>query len=113
MPITKLSKQAVEEIYIELREGTQMKDIAPMFDISRTMISKFIKDAMDQAVRGSGEDLIPTVILGEYNNPEMLALVRLPDLLNLLSAALGDSTPPLGEGDDYDVPSNYGGTDPE
>ena len=79
----------------------------------RKKISKFIKDAMAQAVRGSGEDLIPTVILGEYNNSQMLALVRLPDLLNLLSAALGDSTPPLGEGDDYDVPSNYGGTDPE
>jgi len=101
----------------------------------RKKISKFIKDAMAQAVRGSGEDLIPTVILGEYNNPEMLALVRLPDsvilgeynnpdmlalvrlpdLLNLLAAALGDPSPPIlvGEGDDYDVPSNYGGTDPE
>tara|TARA_Y100001951_G_scaffold74068_1_gene61038 strand:- start:288 stop:482 length:195 start_codon:yes stop_codon:yes gene_type:complete len=40
MPTTKLSKQAVEEIYIELREGTQMKDIAPMFGVSRTLISK-------------------------------------------------------------------------
>ena len=46
MPITKLSKQAVEEIYIELREGTQMKDIAPMFDISRTMISKLNNGAL-------------------------------------------------------------------
>jgi hypothetical protein len=82
----------------------------------RKKISKFIKDAMAQAVRGSGEDLIPTVILGEYNNSEMLALVRLPDLLNLLAAALGDSSPPIlvGEGeDDFDVPLNYGGTDPE
>jgi len=82
----------------------------------RKKISKFIKDAMAQAVRGSGEDLIPTVILGEYNNSEMLALVRLPDLLNLLAAALGDSNPPIlvGEGeDDFDVPLNYGGTDPE
>ena len=40
MPTTKLSKQTVEEIYIELREGTQMKDIAPMFGVSRTLISK-------------------------------------------------------------------------
>jgi len=40
MPITKLSKQSVEEIYVELREGTQMKDIAPMFGVSRTLISK-------------------------------------------------------------------------
>jgi hypothetical protein len=82
----------------------------------RKKISKFIKDAMSQAVRGSGEDLIPTVILGEYNSSEMLALVRLPDLLNLLAAALGDSNPPIlvGEGeDDFDVPLNYGGTDPE
>jgi hypothetical protein len=82
----------------------------------RKKISKFIKDAMAQAIRGSGEDLIPTVILGEYNNSEMLALVRLPDLLNLLAAALGDSNPPIlvGEGeDDFDVPLNYGGTDPE
>jgi hypothetical protein len=82
----------------------------------RKKISKFIKDAMAQAIRGSGEDLIPTVILGEYNNSEMLALVRLPDLLNLLAAALGDSSPPIlvGEGeDDFDVPLNYGGTDPE
>ena len=82
----------------------------------RKKISKFIKDAMAQAVRGSGEDLIPTVILGEYNSSEMLALVRLPDLLNLLAAALGDSSPPIlvGEGeDDFDVPLNYGGTDPE
>ena len=46
MPITKLSKQAVEEIYIELREGTQMKDIAPMFDISRPMISKLNNGAL-------------------------------------------------------------------
>ena len=82
----------------------------------RKKISKVIKDAMAQAIRGSGEDLIPTVILGEYNNSEMLALVRLPDLLNLLAAALGDSSPPIlvGEGeDDFDVPLNYGGTDPE
>jgi len=82
----------------------------------RKKISKFIKDAMAQAVRGSGEDLIPTVILGEYNNPDMLALVRLPDLLNLLAAALGDPSPPIlvGEGeDDFDTPFNYGGTDPE
>jgi transposase len=40
MPITKLSKQSVEEIYVELREGTQMKEIAPMFGVSRTLISK-------------------------------------------------------------------------
>ena len=71
---------------------------------------------MDQAIRGSGDDLIPTVILGEYNNSEMLALVRLPDLLNLLAAALGDSSSPMlvGEGeDDFDTHFNYGGTDPE
>ena len=82
----------------------------------RKKISKFIKDSMDQANRGSGADLIPTVILGEYNNPDMLALVRLPDLLNLLAAALGDPSPPIlvGEGeDDFDTPFNYGGTDPE
>jgi len=82
----------------------------------RKKISKFIKDSMDQAIRGSGDDLIPTVILGEYNNPDMLALVRLPDLLNLLAAALGDSSSPMlvGEGeDDFDTHFNYGGTDPE
>jgi hypothetical protein len=82
----------------------------------RKKISKFIKDAMAQATKGSGEDLIPTVILGEYNSSEMLALVRLPDLLNLLAAAIGDPSPPIlvGEGeDDFDAPLNYGGTDPE
>jgi hypothetical protein len=48
---------------------------------------------MAQAVAGSGEDLIPTVILGEYNKPDMLALVRLPDLLKILAAALGNPAP--------------------
>ena len=46
MPITKLSKQLVEEVYVELREGTQMKDIAPMFNVSRTLISKLNKGSL-------------------------------------------------------------------
>ena len=80
----------------------------------RKKLSKFLTDAMAQAVAGSGEDLIPTVILGEYNKPDMLALVRLPDLLNILAAALGEPSPPIlvGEGeDDFDVTENYGGTE--
>ena len=78
----------------------------------RKKLSKFLTDAMAQAVAGSGEDLIPTVILGEYNKPDMLALVRLPDFLNVLAAALGESTPPIlvGEGEDDYTPENYGGT---
>jgi len=84
----------------------------------RKKFSKFITDSMQQAIDGSGEDLIPTVVLGEHGNSEMLAIVRLPDLLNLLIAALGETNPPIlvGEGeDDYDAetPQNYGGTDPE
>ena len=79
----------------------------------RKKLSKFLTDAMAQAVAGSGEDLIPTVILGEYNKPDMLALVRLPDLLKILAAALGEPNPPIlaveGE-DDFDITENYGGT---
>ena len=81
---------------------------------SRKKLSKFLTDAMAQAVAGSGEDLIPTVILGEYNKPDMLALVRLPDLLNILAAALGEPAPPIlvGEGeDDFEITENYGGTE--
>ena len=79
----------------------------------RKKLSKFLTDAMAQAVAGSGEDLIPTVILGEYNKPDMLALVRLPDFLNVLSAALlGEPSPPIGEGeDDFETTENYGGTE--
>jgi len=84
----------------------------------RKKLSKFLTEAMAQAEAGSGEDLIPTVILGEYNSPKMYALVNMSDLLNLLVAALGETNHPtdipilVGEGeDDFDVTGNYGGTE--
>jgi hypothetical protein len=68
----------------------------------RRKLSKFLTEAMEQAKAGSGEDLIPTVVLGEYNSPDMYALVDLNDLLKLLVAALGETNPPIlvGEGED-------------
>jgi len=60
----------------------------------RRKLSKFLTDAMAQAIEGSEGGLIPTVVLGEFNSPDMMALVRLQDLLNLLAAAHGDSNPP-------------------
>ena len=65
-------------------------------------MSKFLTDAMEQAEAGTGEDLIPTGVLGEYNSPKMYALVGLDDLLKLLVAALGETNPPIlvGEGED-------------
>ena len=82
----------------------------------RRKLSKFLTEAMAQAEAGSGKDLIPTVVLGEYNSPKMYALVNMSDLLNLLVAALGETNPPIlvGEGeDDYDAETiqNYGGTE--
>ena len=71
----------------------------------RRKLSKFLTDAMAQAEAGSGKDLIPTVVLGEYNSPRMYALVNIEDLLKLLVAALGETNPPIlvGEGeDDYE-----------
>jgi hypothetical protein len=71
----------------------------------RRKLSKFLTDAMAQAEAGSGEDLIPTVVLGEYNSPRMYALVNIEDLLKLLVAALGETNPPIlvGAGeDDYE-----------
>jgi len=71
----------------------------------RRKLSKFLMEAIAQAKAGSGEDLIPTVVLGEYNSPDMYALVDLNDLLKLLVAALGETNPPIlvGEGeDDYE-----------
>ena len=68
----------------------------------RRKLSKFLTEAMEQAEAGSGKDLIPTVVLGEYNSPRMYALVGLDDLLKLLVAALGETNPPIlvGEGED-------------
>ena len=80
----------------------------------RRKLSKFLTEAMAQAEAGSGEDLIPTVVLGEYNSSKMYALVNMSDLLNLLVAALGETNPTIlvGEGeDDFDIPENYGGTE--
>ena len=54
----------------------------------RNKISKFLKDAMAQAVEGSGDDKIPTVVLGEYRSSEMFALIKLGDLLELLAIAV-------------------------
>ena len=56
----------------------------------RRKLSKFLTDAMAQAIEGSSCGLIPTVVLGEFNSPDMLALVRLQDLIDLLTAAHGD-----------------------
>ena len=63
MARTKLTEQSVEEIYIELREGTPMKDIAPMFGVSRTLISKINAGSlwsnpyMTYPIRNHGQDL--------------------------------------------------------
>ena len=69
----------------------------------RNKISKFLKDAMWQAVSGSGNEKIPVVILGEKNGREMLALIRLDDLLDILGEAVEGSR-------DREI-FNYGGTD--
>ena len=37
-PICKLTEETVEEIYIELREGTISQDIADMFGVSRGLV---------------------------------------------------------------------------
>jgi hypothetical protein len=58
---------------------------------------------MWQAVSGSGKDKRPVVILGEKNGREMLALIRLDDLLDILSEAV--------EGPQDREIFNYGGTD--
>ena len=47
---------------------------------------------MQQAIEGS-DDKIPTVVLGEYRSSQMLAVVRLEDLLNLLAAAVREPDP--------------------
>ena len=63
MARTKLTEQSVEEIYIELREGTPMKKIAPMFGVSRTLISKINGGSlwrnpyMTYPIRNHGQDL--------------------------------------------------------
>ena len=54
---------------------------------------------MQQAVEGS-DDKIPTVVLGEYRSSEMLAVVRLEDLLNLLAAAVREPDPLIVVGKD-------------
>ena len=36
----KLTEERVEEIYVELREGTAIKEIALMFDVSRCLIEQ-------------------------------------------------------------------------
>jgi hypothetical protein len=38
-----LTKDEIEEVYIELREGTPMKSIAKMFDVSVTCLQDFNK----------------------------------------------------------------------
>jgi len=67
----------------------------------RNKISKFLKDAMWQAVSGSGEDKVPVVVLGEKHGREMLALIRLDDLLDLVGEAVAEPEDhPLWEGTD-------------
>ena len=65
----------------------------------RRKLSKFIKEAMQQAIEGS-DDKIPTVVLGEYRSSDMLAVVRLEDLLNLLAAAVREPDPLIVVGKD-------------
>ena len=65
----------------------------------RNKLSKFLKDAMEQAVEGS-DDKIPTVVLGEFNSSQMLALVRLDDLVNLLVHAVREPDPLIVVGQD-------------
>ena len=55
----------------------------------RKKLSKFLTDAMAQAVAGSGEDLMPTVILGEYNKPTRL-------IKNTSSSTRGTQPPNFG-----------------
>ena len=54
---------------------------------------------MQQAIEGS-DDKIPTVVMGEYRSSEMLAVVRLEDLLNLLAAAVREPDPLIVVGTD-------------
>ena len=65
----------------------------------RRKLSKFIKEAMQQAIEGS-DNKIPTVVMGEYRSSEMLAIVRLPDLMNLVTAAYGEPGPLIVVGTD-------------
>ena len=65
----------------------------------RRKLSKFIKEAMQQAIEGS-DNKIPTVVLGEYRSSDMLAVVRLEDLLNLLAAAVREPDPLIVVGTD-------------
>lgn len=65
----------------------------------RRKLSKFIKEAMQQAIEGS-DNKIPTVVMGEYRSSEMLAIVRLPDLMNLVAAAYREPDPLIVVGTD-------------
>ena len=65
----------------------------------RRKLSKFIKEAMQQAIEAS-DNKIPTVVMGEYRSSEMLAIVRLPDLMNLVAAAYREPDPLIVVGKD-------------
>ena len=65
----------------------------------RNKLSKFLKEAMQQAIDGS-DDKIPTVVLGEFKSKQMLALVRLDDLINLLAHAVREPDPLIVVGTD-------------
>ena len=61
-------------------------------DETKVVVLAEEKEAMQQAIEGS-DDKIPTVVLGEYRSSQMLAVVRLEDLLNLLAAAVREPDP--------------------
>ena len=65
----------------------------------RKKLSKFIKDSMNQAIEGS-EGKITTVVMGEYRSTQMLALVRLEDLMNLVASAYREPDPLIVVGKD-------------
>jgi|TARA_Y100000310_G_scaffold332074_1_gene406940 hypothetical protein len=71
----------------------------------RRKISKFLKDALDQAIEGSKEEsLFPVVVLGEKYSTKMYAFMDLQDLLRVLAVvAVYTDNPPtilVGEGED-------------
>jgi hypothetical protein len=54
------------------------------------------KDAWGQAVEGStGEDLLPTVVVGQHGSSQAFAIIKLETLTELLAMALNEDYVPI------------------
>ena len=61
----------------------------PRFGIEckyRNKLSKFITDAMQQAVDGTGKDKLPLVALGAKGDRQILVMLRLDDFIQLIGS---------------------------